>query len=50
MKHTTDFYFNIAGHQAIHYSSCVAIFGLSFPNACLYTCVKLHVCYVFVLG
>lgn len=20
MKHTTDFYFNIAGHQAIHYS------------------------------
>ncbi|KAJ8797290.1 hypothetical protein J1605_017518 [Eschrichtius robustus] len=20
MKHTTDFYFNIAGHQAMHYS------------------------------
>ncbi|KAK2525735.1 Epm2a [Columba livia] len=24
MKHTTDFYFNIAGHQAIHYSSATS--------------------------
>ncbi|XP_074165716.1 laforin isoform X2 [Sminthopsis crassicaudata] len=35
MKHTTDFYFNIAGHQAMHYSrqsADVASGGLSPPQ------------------
>ncbi|XP_010155512.1 PREDICTED: laforin, partial [Eurypyga helias] len=33
MKHTTDFYFNIAGHQAIHYSRIL-------PNIWLGSCPR----------
>nr|KAF6461808.1 EPM2A glucan phosphatase, laforin [Molossus molossus] len=33
MKHTTDFYFNIAGHQAMHYSRIL-------PNIWLGSCPR----------
>ncbi|NXP32644.1 EPM2A protein, partial [Leiothrix lutea] len=36
MKHTTDFYFNIAGHQAIHYSRSLLTFSISpLPSSSL---------------